>query len=78
MHDTTRVETLHVPAVAVVTRVFRSAAQAQAGVLGRPDLALVYVLHPIQDQTPQNIASKADDSVEEIVSCLTTEVNIND
>jgi len=78
VHDTTRVETLHVPAVAVVTTVFRSAAQAQAGVLGRPDLALVYVLHPIQDQTPQNIASKADDSVEEIVSCLTTEVNIND
>lgn len=78
MHDTTRVETLHVPAVAVVTTVFRSAAQAQAGVLGRPDLALVYVPHPIQDQTPRNIASKADDAIQEIVSCLTTEVNVND
>lgn len=78
MHDTIRVETLHVPAVAVVTTVFRSAAQAQAGVLGRPDLALVYVPHPIQDQTPQSIASKADHAIQEIVSYLTTEVYVND
>ncbi len=72
MHDTTRVEGLHIPAVAVATAEFRSAARAQASVLGRPDLPLVYVPHPIQDQTPQEIAARADAVVEESVARLTT------
>jgi hypothetical protein len=60
-----------IPAVAVATHEFRTAARAQAGALGRPDYEAVYVEHPIQDQTPPQIEAKADAAIEEIVSRLT-------
>jgi hypothetical protein len=47
-----------------------TAARAQAGALGRADLDAVYVEHPIQDQTPQEIAAKAEMVLDEIVSRL--------
>jgi len=46
-------------------------ARAQAGALGRADLDAVYVEHPIQDQTPQEIAAKAEAVIGEIVARLT-------
>jgi len=49
-----------------------TAARAQAGALGRADLDAVYVEHPIQDQTPQEIAAKAEMVLDEIVSRLTS------
>ena len=48
-----------------------TAARAQAGALGRADLDAVYVEHPIQDQTPQEIAAKAEAVIDEIVARLT-------
>src|SRR5215831_13322103 len=39
--------------------------------LGRADLDVVYVGHPIQDQTPQEIAAKAEAVIGEIVARLT-------
>ena len=72
MHDTIRLENLGVPAIAVATSEFASAARLQAAALGRPDFDAVYVLHPIQDQTPQEIAGRADAVVEEILSRLLT------
>jgi len=36
--------------------------------LGRVDLDAVYVEHPIQDQTPQEIAAKAETAIGEIVA----------
>jgi hypothetical protein len=39
--------------------------------LGRTDLDAVYVEHPIQDQTPQEIAAKAEAVIDEIVARLT-------
>ncbi len=71
MHDTIRLEALGVAAVPVATREFMTAARAQAGALGRADFDAVYVEHPIQDQTPQEIAAKAEAVVEEIVARLT-------
>jgi hypothetical protein len=59
-----------VPAVAVATNEFRSAARAQAAALGRPDYDAVYVPHPIQDQTREEIAARADAALEEIVNQL--------
>lgn len=72
MHDTIRLESLGVAAVPVATREFMTAARAQAGALGRADFDAVYVEHPIQDQTPQEIAAKAEAVVDEIVARLTT------
>lgn len=71
MHDTIKLEGLGIAAVPVATREFMTAARAQAGALGRADFDAVYVEHPIQDQTPQEIAAKAEAVVEEIVARLT-------
>jgi len=57
--------------VAVATHEFAAAARAQASALGRPDLDAVYVPHPIQDQTPEEIEARADAVADEIVARLT-------
>jgi len=67
-----RLESLGVAAVPVATREFMTAARAQAGALGRADFDAVYVEHPIQDQTPQEIAAKADAIIDSIVARLTS------
>ena len=71
MHDSARVEELGIPAVPVATEEFRTAARVQASRLGRPDLEAVYVPHPIQDQTREEIEARADAVVAEIVGRLT-------
>ena len=49
-----------------------TAARAQAAALGRADLDAVYVPHPIQDQTQQEIEARAEAVVDEIARRLTT------
>jgi hypothetical protein len=71
LHDTIRLENLGIPAVPVATTEFMSPARIQAGALGRAGFDAVYVPHPIQDQTPQQIAARADAVAEEIVRRLT-------
>jgi len=71
LHDAVRLENLGIPAVAVATTEFMSPARIQAGALGRPGLDAVYVQHPIQDQTPEQIAARADAVAAEIVKRLT-------
>jgi hypothetical protein len=71
LHDTVRLENLGIPAIAVATTEFITPARAQAGALGRPGFDVVYVQHPIQDQTPEQIAARADAVAEEIVKRLT-------
>lgn len=71
MHDTIRFENWGIPAVPVATHEFMLAARAQAAMLGRPDLDAVYVPHPIQDQTRDEIEGRAEVVAEEIVARLT-------
>jgi hypothetical protein len=71
LHDTIHLENLGVPAVPVATTEFQTAARAQAAALSRPDFDAVYVPHPIQDQTAQKIADRADAVIQEIVARLT-------
>jgi alkanesulfonate monooxygenase SsuD/methylene tetrahydromethanopterin reductase-like flavin-dependent oxidoreductase (luciferase family) len=66
-----KLESLGIAAVPVATHEFMTAARAQAAALGRADLDAVYVQHPIQDQTPQEIAAKAEAVIGEIVARLT-------
>jgi alkanesulfonate monooxygenase SsuD/methylene tetrahydromethanopterin reductase-like flavin-dependent oxidoreductase (luciferase family) len=70
LHDTLKIESLGLPAVPVATHEFMTAARAQAAALGRPEFDAVYVPHPIQDQTRQEIESKADAVLEEIIARL--------
>jgi len=70
LHDTIKLENLGIPAVPVATTEFMSPARIQAGALGRAGFDAVYVEHPIQDQTPQQIAARADAVAEQIVRRL--------
>ena len=54
----------------VATTEFTTAARAQASALGRSDLDAVYVAHPIQDQTKEEIEAKAEAVLEEIARRL--------
>jgi hypothetical protein len=71
LHDTINLENLGVPAVAIATAEFQMAARAQAAALNRPDFDAIYVPHPIQDQTAQEIEVRADAVLLEIVDRLT-------
>lgn len=54
----------------IATNEFMTAARAQASALGRSDLDAVYVAHPIQDQTKEEIEGKAELALDEIVRRL--------
>lgn len=70
MHDTLKMEAFGVPSVPVATTEFMQPARAQAAALGRPEFDAVYVAHPIQDQTGEEIAARADAVIEELVARL--------
>jgi len=59
-----------VPAIGVATEAFRQAAAAQAEMLGY-DPAYIWVPHPIQDRTDEELRTLADTYFEEIVTALT-------
>ncbi len=69
MHDTVDLETRGLPSVFVATVEFVSGADAQARALGA-EASAVYVAHPIQDRTDQEMNGIADRAVEEIVRAL--------
>ncbi|MBI3207313.1 MAG: hypothetical protein HYZ37_00250 [Candidatus Solibacter usitatus] len=70
MHDSIRLEDAGIATVPVATHEFRTAAGAQASLLGRPGFPVVFVMHPIQDQTQAEIEAKADAAIAEIVTHL--------
>jgi hypothetical protein len=70
VHDTVDLETRGVPSVFVATVEFTDGAKAQAAALGA-DPAAVYVEHPIQDRTDDEMRSIADAAVEPLVRALT-------
>ena len=70
MHDTLKLEEWGIPAVPVATTEFMTPARAQAAALGRADFDAVYVPHPIQDQTKEEIEARADAVCEELVTRL--------
>ena len=67
MHDTVDLEDRGIPSVFISTVEFIDAANVQAKALGTQASA-VYVEHPIQDRTDDEMRTIADKAVEEIVS----------
>jgi len=59
-----------VPAVFVASTEFVDAADAQASSLGF-DAARVFVAHPIQDRTDEELWALADAAVDEVIAALT-------
>ena len=59
------------PAVSIASTEFVDAAETQAQALGMDDAKCVFVPHPIQDATDEEMRSKAEACVDEIVAALT-------
>lgn len=60
-----------IPGVSVVTEAFRDAVETQAQALGF-EPAIVYVPHPIQNRTTEELRKIADDAIEPALRLLTS------
>jgi hypothetical protein len=69
VHDTVDLEGRGIPTVFVATERFVDGAQAQAKSLGSDPVG-VFVAHPIQDRTDDEVERLAADAVERIVAGL--------
>ena len=69
MHDIVNLESGGVPGVMIASSEFVDAATAQAGALGA-DPARVFVAHPIQDRTDDELRALADSAIADIVGAL--------
>jgi hypothetical protein len=71
VHDIADLEARGVPGVFVATVAFTDGAEVQARALGA-DPAAVYVEHPIQDRTNEEMQAIADAAFEAVVAALVT------
>jgi hypothetical protein len=69
VHDIAAIESSGIPSVLVASKGFVEAAEVQARALGISP-ATVFVAHPIQDRTDEEMRTLADRSVAEIVASL--------
>jgi hypothetical protein len=69
VHDTVNLEAVGVPMVFVASTEFIDAADAQSRSLGA-DPARVFVAHPIQDRTNDELRALADVALAEILDAL--------
>jgi hypothetical protein len=70
VHDIVDLERRGVPSVFVASQEFVQAADTQSNALGFPTVARVFVPHPIQDRTDEEMRAYADSAFEEIVANL--------
>lgn len=70
MHDIVDLEGRGIPGVFVASREFVDAAATQAEALGFPDVARVFVDHPIQDRTDTEIEALADAAVDALLEAF--------
>jgi hypothetical protein len=71
VHDIADLESRGVVGMFVASREFMQAATAQSTSLGIPDLKRVFVPHPVQDRTDDELRTYADLVFEEIVDAVT-------
>ena len=72
MHDIADLERRGIPGVFVASAEFVDAAEAQATALGF-DAARVFVAHPIQDRTDDEMRALARSAVDDLIAALTAE-----
>jgi hypothetical protein len=70
VHDIADLEGRGLPGVFVASTEFEDAARAQAAAIGF-DAAAVFVPHPIQDRTDEEIRALADQACEAIIAAVT-------
>lgn len=71
MHDTVWFEIHGKPAVSIASSEFVDAAETQAKALGMVDARRLFVPHPIQDATDEEMREKADGVVDAVIEALT-------
>jgi hypothetical protein len=71
LHDTVWFEIQGIPSVSVASEEFTDAADIQAKALGMDNAKAVFVRHPIQDATDDEMRGKADDTVKAVIEALT-------
>ena len=71
MHDTVWFEIQGTPAVTIASSEFVDAAETQARSLGMLDAKRVFVAHPIQDATDDEMRQKAEEVVDAVIAALT-------
>ena len=69
MHDTVDLEERGVPSVYIATTEFIDGAQAQARALGA-DPAALFVPHPIQDRTNEELVAIAEEAFERLLEVM--------
>jgi len=70
VHDSIFFENQGIPAVFVASSEFEGAAEVQARALGMRCVQRVFVPHPIQDATDDEMRARADAAVEAILAAL--------
>ncbi len=70
MHDTTWFEIQGIPSVFIASSEFIDAADVQSKSLGLPEVRRIFVPHPIQDATDDEMRAKADAIVEQVLAAL--------
>lgn len=70
MHDIADLERRGVPGVFLASTEFVDAAESQAAALGFP-AARVFVPHPIQDRTDDEMRALADAAVDDVLAAIT-------
>jgi hypothetical protein len=70
VHDIADLEGRGLPAVFVASTEFEGAAEAQSRALGFP-AAAVFVRHPIQDRTDDELRALADAALHDILAAIT-------
>ncbi|MFT7653190.1 MAG: hypothetical protein ACI9ON_003221 [Limisphaerales bacterium] len=71
MHDTVWFEIQGTPAVSLASSEFVDAAATQAKALGMVDAQRIFVDHPIQDATDDEMRAKADAVIDQVIAALT-------
>jgi|TARA_R110000850_G_scaffold16079_18_gene50268 alkanesulfonate monooxygenase SsuD/methylene tetrahydromethanopterin reductase-like flavin-dependent oxidoreductase (luciferase family) len=70
MHDIGDLEGRQIPGVGIASTEFIEAAQLQSKALGM-EPKMVFVQHPIQDRTDEELRALAEDALDSIVQALT-------
>jgi hypothetical protein len=70
MHDIADLEGRGIPGVGIASTEFVQAAALQSKVLGI-DPALVFVRHPIQDRSDEELRALADEALDQIIRSIT-------
>lgn len=78
MHDTVWFEIQGIPAVSIASTEFEDAAATQAKALGMDDARCVFVPHPIQDATDEEMRQKAEQCADLVIRALTDEKGLAD